>query len=105
MTTENDINNAAKDYCDRRYPASQDAPFIAEGFRKGATWAVNQMPKKKTIKIYMLALSSAGAMGFNSLDGVYAFSTEEERDEFVKDIDGNMYDISYFEDEIEVKLK
>ena len=104
MITENDINNAAKDYCNTRYPASQDAPFIAEGFRQGATWAVRQMPNKEAIKIYMLALSSVGAMGCNSLDGVYAFSTEEERDEFVKDIDGNMYDISYFEDEIEINI-
>lgn len=31
MITENDINNAAKDYCNKRYPASQDAPFYSRG--------------------------------------------------------------------------
>lgn len=104
MITENDINNAAKDYCNKRYLASQDAPFIAEGFRKGAEWAINQAPKKKTIRVYMAALSSPGAMGMNTLDSVYSFSTEKEREEWAKDVDINMCDVSYFEDEIEIKL-
>lgn len=104
MITENDINNAAKEYCNTRYPASQDAPFIAEGFRKGAAWAINQVPKNKTIRIYLATLSSSRAMGMNSLDNVYTFSTEKEREEWAKDVDINMYDVSYFEDEIEIKL-
>lgn len=32
------IEEAARYYCNNRYPASQDAPFIAEGFRHGAKW-------------------------------------------------------------------
>lgn len=36
------IEEAARYYCNNRYPASQDAPFIAEGFRHGAKWAINE---------------------------------------------------------------
>lgn len=36
MINEKKIEEAARNYCNNRYPASQDAPFIAEGFRHGA---------------------------------------------------------------------
>lgn len=39
------IEEAARNYCNNRYPASQDAPFIAEGFRKGARWAIHEFLK------------------------------------------------------------
>ena len=39
------IEEAARYYCNNRYPASQDAPFIAEGFRHGAKWAINELFK------------------------------------------------------------
>jgi hypothetical protein len=39
------IEEAARYYCNKRYPASQDAPFIAEGFRHGAKWAINELFK------------------------------------------------------------
>lgn len=39
------IEEAARYYCNNRYPASQDAPFIAEGFRHGANWAINEFIK------------------------------------------------------------
>lgn len=39
------IEEAARYYCNNRYPASQDAPFIAEGFRHGANWAINEFLK------------------------------------------------------------
>ena len=42
MIDEKKIEEAARNYCNNRYPASQDAPFIAEGFRHGAKWAVNE---------------------------------------------------------------
>ena len=35
----------ARYYCNNRYPASHDAQFIAEGFRKGARWAINEFLK------------------------------------------------------------
>lgn len=41
MIDEKKIEEAARNYCNNRYPASQDAPFIAEGFRHGAKWAIN----------------------------------------------------------------
>ena len=41
MIDEKKIEEAARNYCNNRYPASQDAPFIAEGFRHGARWAIN----------------------------------------------------------------
>lgn len=38
MIDDKKIVEAARYYCNNRYPASQDAPFIAEGFRHGAKW-------------------------------------------------------------------
>lgn len=45
MIDEKKIEAAARYYCNNRYPASQDAPFIAEGFRHGAKWAINEFLK------------------------------------------------------------
>ena len=40
MIDDKKIEEEARYYCNNRYPASQDAPFIAEGFRQGAKWAI-----------------------------------------------------------------
>ena len=45
MIDDKKIEEAARYYCNNRYPASQDAPFIAEGFRHGAKWAINKFLK------------------------------------------------------------
>ncbi len=45
MINEKKIEEAARNYCNNRYPASQDAPFIAEGFRHGAKWAISEFLK------------------------------------------------------------
>ena len=45
MIGEKKIEVAARYYCNNRYPASPDAPFIAEGFRHGANWAINEFLK------------------------------------------------------------
>lgn len=45
MIDDKKIEDAARYYCNNRYPASQDAPFIAEGFRYGAKWAINEFLK------------------------------------------------------------
>ena len=45
MIDDKKIEEEARYYCNNRYPASQDAPFIAEGFRKGANWAINEFLK------------------------------------------------------------
>ena len=45
MIDDKKIEEAARNYCNNRYPASQDAPFIAEGFRHGARWAINEFLK------------------------------------------------------------
>lgn len=42
MIDDKKIEEASRNYCNNRYPASQDAPFIAEGFRHGARWAINE---------------------------------------------------------------
>ena len=42
MIDEKKIEEAVRNYCNNRYPTSQDAPFIAEGFRHGARWAINE---------------------------------------------------------------
>lgn len=75
MIDEKKIEEAARNYCNNRYPASQDAPFIAEGFRHGAYWAINEflknlwhsvdeepkLGKRLLVKVYgNLFLSSSG---------------------------------------------
>ena len=45
MIDEKKIEEAARYYCNNRYPASQDAPFIAEGVRHGAKWAIQELLK------------------------------------------------------------
>ena len=45
MIDDKKIEEAARNYCNNRYPASQDATFIAEGFIHGAKWAVNEFLK------------------------------------------------------------
>nr|DAG22841.1 MAG TPA: hypothetical protein [Caudoviricetes sp.] len=45
MIDNKKIEEAARYYCNNRYPASKDAPFIAEGFRHGAKWAINEFLK------------------------------------------------------------
>ncbi len=45
MIDDKKIEEAARTYCNNRYPASQDAPFIAEGFRHGAKWAISEFLK------------------------------------------------------------
>ena len=45
MINDKKIEEAARYYCNNIYPASQDAPFIAERFRLGAKWAVNELLK------------------------------------------------------------
>ena len=45
MIDNKKIDEAARYYCNNRYSASPDAPFIAEGFRQGAKWAVNEFLK------------------------------------------------------------
>ena len=45
MIDDKKIEEAARYYCNNRYPASQDGPFIAEGFRIGAKWCINEFIK------------------------------------------------------------
>ena len=45
MIDDKKIEEAVRNYCNNRYPASQDAPFIAEGFREGTRWAINEFLK------------------------------------------------------------
>lgn len=63
MIDDKKIEKAARYYCNNRYPASQDAPFIAEGFRHGAKWMreeflknlwhdVDEMPKRAKAFIF-----------------------------------------------------
>ena len=42
MIDENKIKEAARRYCKATYGTVDDNPFIAEAFRKGAEWAVNE---------------------------------------------------------------
>ena len=42
MIDNNKINSAAQGYCDATYGTLNTNPFIAEAFRKGANWAINE---------------------------------------------------------------
>ena len=45
MIDDKKIEEAARYYCNNRYPDSHDDPFIAELFRHGANWAINELLK------------------------------------------------------------
>lgn len=45
MVNDKKIEETARYYCNSRYPASQDVPFIAEGFRQGAKWMQEEFLK------------------------------------------------------------
>ena len=45
MIDEKKIKSAAQGYCDATYGTLNTNPFIAEAFRKGAKWAINELSK------------------------------------------------------------
>ena len=45
MIDKNKIKSAAQGYCDATYGTLNINPFIAEAFRKGANWAINEFLK------------------------------------------------------------
>ena len=45
MIDKNKIKSAAQGYCDATYGTLNTNPFIAEAFRKGANWAINESLK------------------------------------------------------------
>ena len=45
MIYEKKIKSAEKEYLDATYGTLNTNPFIAEGFRKGAKWAINELSK------------------------------------------------------------
>ena len=45
MIDNNKINSASQGYCDATYGTLNTNPFIAEAFRKGANWAINEFLK------------------------------------------------------------
>lgn len=74
MIDDKKIEEAARYYCNNRYPASQDAPFIAEGFRHGAKWAINELfknlwhpaseePNHESTRTYILGKTKASESG------------------------------------------
>ena len=71
MIDDKKIEEAARNYCNNRYPASQDAPFIAEGFRKGARWAINEFlkdlwhPASEEPERYTIYLAQIGRCAFD----------------------------------------
>ena len=48
MIDEKKIKSAAQGYCDATYGTLDDHPFIAEAFRQGANWAIQEMSKDLT---------------------------------------------------------
>ena len=45
MIDKNKIKSAAQGYCDATYGTLNTNPFIAEAFRKGANWAIQEFLK------------------------------------------------------------
>ena len=45
MIDNNKIKSTAQEYCDATYGTLDTNPFIAEAFRKGAKWAINEFLK------------------------------------------------------------
>ena len=95
MIKEENINNAAKEYCNKRYPSLLDAPFIAEGFRQGATWALAQITEKGVMKVYTAVVTSTDE---NTI--AENFLSEQEMRNWLKGIDQSKNRVTFFENEI-----
>ena len=78
MVDDKKIEEAARYYCNNRYPASQDAPFIAEGFRHGAKWMreeflkdlwhpIEEKPQKEKTFLYQ---TSYNGFGLNQISDI-----------------------------------
>ena len=119
MITENDIENAADCRAETisclhgvlggvpqctQDEIDKETELIEGAFIKGAEWMLNQFPKKKALRVYLAALSSPGSMRVNSLDAVYAFPSIKERAKWAASVNTHYYDISFFEDEMEIDL-
>lgn len=53
MIDKDKIKSAAQGYCDATYGTLDDHPLIAEAFREGANWAINEQRKKWRCKYDM----------------------------------------------------
>ena len=71
MIDDNKIKSAAQGYCDATYGTLNTNPFIAEAFRKGAKWAINEFlknlwypasekPKKECVFLYKTIFDGYG---------------------------------------------
>lgn len=47
MIDENKIESAAQGYCDATYGTLNEHPLIAEAFKQGANWAINECLKER----------------------------------------------------------
>lgn len=74
MIDKNKIKSAAQGYCDATYGTLNTNPFIAEAFRKGANWAINEFlkdlwhsaeeePNHEAIRTYILGKTEASESG------------------------------------------
>ena len=74
MIDENKIKSAAQGYCDATYGTLDTNPFIAEAFRKGARWAINEFlndlwhpaeeePNREAIRTYILGETEVSESG------------------------------------------
>ncbi len=74
MIDKNKIKSAAQGYCDATYGTLNTNPFIAEAFRKGANWAINEFlkdlwhsayeePNHEAIRTYILGETEASESG------------------------------------------
>lgn len=74
MIDKNKIKSAAQGYCDATYGTLNTNPFIAEAFRKGANWAINEFlkdlwhsadeePNHEAIRTYILGETEASFQG------------------------------------------
>lgn len=68
MIDKNKIKSAAQGYCDATYGTLNTNPFIAEAFRKGAKWAINEFLKN--------LLHAACEVPWNDNGKVLSFSRE-----------------------------
>ena len=74
MIDKNKIKSAAQGYCDATYGTLNTNTFIAEAFRKGARWAVNELlkdllhpaseePNHESTRTYILGKTKASESG------------------------------------------
>jgi len=91
MIKKNDIDNAAKKYCNTKYPYMDNTVY----FKHGVKWALSQITEKRVMKVYAAVITPDGEPPVTEV-----FLSEKEMQNWLRSINQDKYDVWVSEHEI-----